>query len=472
MKKLKKSRDLKSIDLSTIKSSTINNCKELISAVSESVKKDLASMCSVVSIQHSIEVKAIIKNKTSKVKLQKKELAGNMLEPRNEPKELKFFSYDQLKKTAKFNKGIYRGKLYGTIESYTCNTTCKCPKCEGTGLCNNCDGEKQITCTLCNGTTKCISCSGSGRYTCKNCDGDGICPKCDEGWIECGDCSGSGTESCPDCCGTGFFVNECCNKCNGSGEYRYGVKCKFCNGTGRYTVECRKCDGNGEINCDNCDGNGGWNCTECHGSGTCSHCHGDGNFHCKACDGTGFCGKCKGKGKIWCPECQGKGKCFNCKGDKVISCPRCKGSGKYQTYTEYSFREEKSTKELFSFPIDEQYYSECTGELCYKGIVYDFFGKKASIFDYDKAINSLEGCHSEILGKWLSLDNNASFTSDSISDDYLYTYVEIYKVPVTKVEISKKSKNYNIWIVGNGLSVYYDKLPRKVLLGWLLSLFD
>ena len=469
MTELKKAKNLKSISLAQIKSSTPDNCHELINAISIAVdKKELASKCSIVSIKHFIEVKAIIKNKTAKVKLEKKEKPGCKLKKSNEPKELQFFSYEKLKKAAKLNNGVYRGKLYATIETYTCDTKVNCPDCNGTSICHRCNGDKQIACTLCCGSTECTKCEGSGKYTCRNCNGNGYCTECDEGWITCDECF-NGTYICSDCCGSGNYIDSTCNKCGGNGEYRYGVKCRTCHGTGRYVVKCRRCNGEGSINCDNCAGKGGWYCKECHGTGNCSHCRGNGYFTCKACEGTGTCEKCHGKGKIWCLECHGKGKCFRCKGDKIITCPRCRGLGEFQSFTEYSLIEKENEKHFFSIPIALKYYNQVSGNICYDGVIYDFFAKKASILNNTEAENSLNGIHSETLKKWLSLDSNSTFRKGEVSDDYLNTYVEIYNIPVTKIVIRRRSRNYSIWVIGDKSLVFYDSLP---ILGFWGFFFD
>ena len=492
MNYLNKAKDLAGISIDSVNSSTNSSCKELILAISASVDKNL-NYCDVVSISHSDEVKAIIKNKTSKVALKKKENPGNDLSRRDEPKELHLFSYDQLKKAAKLNNGIYRGKLYGTIESFSCPIKVNCPDCSGSGICNRCDGEKQVRCTVCDGNLECVSCDGTGKYTCTNCEGDGICPDCNDGWVECEDCNGEGTVCCPecngdgtvycpDCNGSGNYIDEPCNKCGGSGYYRGDTECRACGGTGRYVVECRRCDGDGTIDCDNCDGDGtvdcdncdgdgGWDCKSCHGSGKCSHCRGKGFFICKACGGSGECGKCKGKGKIWCPDCYGKGKCFNCKGDKLVTCNRCNGTGKYQSYIEYSFTDGETTDELFSLPIDKKDISSISGELCYKDVIYDFFAKRANIYNPDSAVNSLNGSHIEILKSWLSLEHNSPFSKGIITNDFLNTYVEIYKIPVTKVVLRHKSNNFSFWIVGYNLSVFYENLPNFGFLDWVAYIF-
>ena len=453
-----KSNDLTTISLSKLKIFTVENSKELINAIGKVIDKKLTSSCSVISIIHDVEIKAIIRNTTSKMHLENLEKPGNTLIYKDEPKELQMFSYEQLKKKSKLISGIYQGKLYGTIELYSCDKKINCPDCEGSGICNNCNGDKQVTCTVCAGDLRCVSCDGTGRYTCTNCDGNGDCTDCDGGWVTCGYCYGDGHVSCSDCNGSGNYIDEFCRDCGGSGFY-YNKTCRTCGGSGRFIKKCRRCGGNGRIECDNCDGDGGWNCEECHGTGKCSHCHGKGGFICKSCGGSGSCGKCKGKGKIWCPDCHGKGKCFNCKGDKLITCPRCNGLGEFQSYTQYSMLESHSVRDLCSIPIEKNYISSINGDSCYNGVVYEFFAKKASAYNLEDIEKSVPTEHLTTIKKWFALEVNSTFSSDKVNDDYLYTSAEVFKIPVTKVVLKCNSTEYKIWIVGNNKTIFYDNLP-------------
>lgn len=495
MKSLTKAKDIKSISFELVSSYTTADSKELIKAISMSVNKKLSSTCTVVSISHSVEVKVSVKNITSKINLHIKEVSGNELVRKEEPKELHLISYEQLKKDAELNDGVYRGKLYGSIKSFSCAKKVDCPDCSGSGICSVCDGNRQIKCTVCYGDKECVSCGGSGNYTCNNCGGSGTCPDCNDGWVNCDDCDGEGTVccsecngdgevSCPDCYGSGNYIDTTCNKCGGSGYYRGDKECRACGGTGRYVVECKRCDGKGTIECDNCDGDGyvdcdtcegdgGWNCKSCHGSGKCAHCRGKGSLRCKACKGSGECGKCKGRGKIWCPDCHGKGKCFNCAGERIVKCSRCNGTGIYQSYTEYSFTPIESTKEFISIPVGKNTISSISGTLCYKGILYEFYAQQARIFDLDSVINSMNGSHVDTLKTWLSLDNRSTFDKDVIAtNNYLNSYVEIYKIPVTKVTMKYRSTQFSVWIVGYGLAVYYDNLPEFSFIDKIRNIFS
>lgn len=456
---LQKSNSISHLSLAKIRSYSTDNSKELIDAIGKEVGKNLASSCSVISIFHNWNVKAIIKETTSKVTVKLKEQPGDELTHKDEPTELNGFSYEQLKILGVKRNGVCAGILNGTIETHQCETTIDCPDCNGSGICRTCEGNKQIVCPVCEGNKECVSCGGTGRYTCENCEGDGECPECNDGWYVCDECYGEGTVTCPDCGGSGNYIDETCNSCGGSGYYG-DKECRTCHGTGRFVRECRRCDGDGKIDCENCDGEGGWPCKECHGTGKCSHCNGEGHFKCKACDGTGKCGKCKGKGKIWCPDCHGKGICFKCKGEKVVTCPRCNGTGKYQSFVEYEIGKEKETiKNLCSLPIRDSDIPDVDGDLCFNGIVYEFFAKKASIFDVDSAVSSVHDSNSTIIKKWLSLENHPQYDTKNIPNDYMNIHADVYRIPASKIVLKCNSKEYNVYIVGNNRIIYYDQLP-------------
>lgn len=480
MSKLIYAGEISSITLKQIGDVKKENCKSLIDVIGEIVGKNLSASCVVASINHKNEYRAKINTIHAKVSVTKKEKAGETLQYRNEPKELQMFPYVQLKKSANLYNGKYRGKLYGTIHLSLCPEKINCPDCNGTGLCSNCGGNKQITCTVCDGNLECVQCNGTGIYTCTNCDGNGDCPECDNGWVGCNYCNGSGRINCPDCCGTGNYIDTTCNKCGGSGYYNWDTICRACDGSGRFVVECKRCSGEGTIDCDNCDGDGGWDCEDCHGTGKCSHCHGEGGFTCRACNGSRTCGKCRGKGKIWCTECHGKGLCFNCKGDKLITCPRCGGSGKYQSYKEYIFDEKTSECEKCTLDIENKRFSQINGSKCYEGVLYEMFGKKANIYDVDSALNSI-GEHNSTnikttLQKWFSVneDNTNMLGLDTINDDYIKKTCKLYIIPVTLIVLKCNDKFYNLYIVGSNKMLFYDNLPGTISLlrGRISKLFS
>lgn len=440
MDKLSKAGSLELEDMAYVASVEKSNSEQLIRDIGKVVDMNLWDSCKVESVNHYTALKTIIDSTTSRVSTTIGESPNESLKATNEPQELKFFSYDQLKKQATEAEGIYRGKLYGTIQRNNCPEKMDCPSCGGNGICKECEGEKHVVCPVCNGDKECIACHGTGTYTCKNCEGSGECPECDNGWIECDDCDGSGEVDCWDCDGTGTYYDN-----------------RHPNG-----VTCRSCKGSGKHRCSNCYGKGGWSCGECDGSGYCSHCGGDGGFPCKACGATGKCGKCRGKGKIWCPECHGKGICFDCKGEKLVTCSRCNGSGVYQSYTEYTFEEKTVHEAFFTLPLAEENIKDITGDQVYNGVLYKFFAGHAEIYDLDNALASLKDNHIQDFKEWVSIERLSRISKNIINDDYLNTTIANILVPVTQVRLICRKRPYNIWVMGKNKFVFYDKLPGKL----------
>ena len=91
-----------------------------------------------------------------------------------------------------------------------------CSVCQGTGVCERCDGT---------GVVECIRCGGTGQLerTCWKCNGT----KVDENGNTCAECGGvgsHGTDTCEDCHGAG----QCeCEQCHGTKQ------CPACGGTGK-----------------------------------------------------------------------------------------------------------------------------------------------------------------------------------------------------------------------------------------------
>lgn len=61
--------------------------------------------------------------------------------------------------------------------------------------------------------------------------------------------------------------------------------------------------------------------------------------------------------------------------------------------------------------------------------------------------------------KWLSLENYPSYNKKEIPNDYMVIHAVIFKIPTSKIVLKCNSKEYVIYIVGNNLTVYYDRLP-------------
>lgn len=469
---LHRSGIISNMSLEDIKKAGVQNCELLVEMLGKVVDKNLKELCSVVNVAHFDGYKIRIKNKEASVEQSVEEEPGSKLIRTDEPAELQFFSYEQLKKSAHYSDGYYRGKLYGTIELCVCGKTIDCPDCSGSGKCPTCGGSEKVTCPVCKGNKECVSCNGTGRYTCQNCDGDGECPECDSGWYTCDECGGDGTVDCPECNGSGNYIDESCKYCEGTGYIR-DKKCRHCGGSGQFVRICKRCDGCGRIRCGTCAGNGGWRCKACNGTGKCSHCRGVGSFTCKACHGKGRCGKCRGKGNIWCPRCKGTGKCVSCIGTSQITCPRCKGLGEYQTYSSYKLSDAKETVRLLcSLPVDDKGFGCITGETCYEGIVYDFFAGRASVFNDQSVVKCVPDDRKELIQKWISLKQN-SFTEDKINAGYIHTEAVLTKFPITKILFVCNNKHFTIYIVGNSKVVFYNRLPdfSDRLIIWMKNIF-
>lgn len=454
-----KAGEISVLSLSRLASCTAKRCEGLMDALEKAVDKKLSSSCEIESIQHTSGIRVRIEKITSKVKLRDEESSRNFREYRDEPTELKAFSYQQLKESAHQEVGLYVGLLHGTVVLHSCPTKEPCPSCDGSGICNECLGTKKVTCPVCEGSKECPICEGSGNAPCKKCGGDGECPDCDHGWVQCDECGGDGLMTCPDCDGSGNYVDVPCRDCDGTGLYHYDRTCRKCGGTGRFIIKCTRCDGSGEVDCDECDGEGGWDCSKCNGTGECSSCSGTGVVKCRACRATGVCGKCKGHGQIWCPDCQGKGICFLCAGEKEVTCSRCDGTGQYQSYTRYYFRpEEKQFSVKCSLSVPEEYIPSIKGDLCYDGIAYESFAESVGIDNRTAISSSVSMARlSNEVKKWLN--DNLPSEPEKPTNDYLQVSIKMREFPITKVILSCNSEKYPIHIVGNNMIVFYETLP-------------
>ncbi len=162
--------------------------------------------------------------------------------------------------------------------------------------CDNCNGDKYMTCTEfeCNGQHiyDCNRCGATGKIDCGECSRTGMigCRKCNKrGEYRCSSCEGKGEKRCYSCRGDGKDNRgETCRNCSGRGYERCG-KCKD------GTIRCEKCSGKGEYRCDNCSGHGEVTCKKCDGRRqiTCRVCYGDhvdgryGKVDCETCETAG-----------------------------------------------------------------------------------------------------------------------------------------------------------------------------------------
>lgn len=408
---------LLTIDSQEICSCTIHNCQPILSLICEELNAKLSRYCEVTGVSHNTEIAMSATITHADVSINNVEYPKNTLKKSDEPIKLQAFSYEDLKKKSNLYRGKYRGKLYGTVEDHICNLQMDCPECNGTGICRNCSGKKQVTCNVCDGSKSCPDCDGTGRYTCPKCGG--------EGWIVCEDCD------------NGVYYEDC-RDCDGTGWYRENVPCRTCGGSGKFEKTCRTCDGNGGWDCDYCDDD---YCVEC-----------------RACKGSGECGKCKGKGSIWCPSCQGKGKCFDCKGDKVVGCTRCQGSGVYQSVDEYTFDEQTSECNYCSI-IGFDDIELVFGNTIFDGIIYDFFAKKKNIDNVSKAIEITPFNHKELVTSWINNVKSSFNMTNGLSNDYYSMNVKLTTFPSTKFTLVCQSKEYNIWVLGEHNRIIYKELP-------------
>ena len=124
----------------------------------------------------------------------------------------------------------------GNGETTSVSQKTKCTACDGTGICQECQGGT-APCKRCGGTLweTCGTCGGSGRQTCPGCGGSGV--DATDG-SACRHCGGSGGNTCQQCGGTG---GKSCSICNGKGVI--SDDCILCHGDKKCTV----CGGSGEL---------------------------------------------------------------------------------------------------------------------------------------------------------------------------------------------------------------------------------
>lgn len=134
------------------------------------------------------------------------------------------------------NSTVLENGNIGNEESVSVSQKTKCTACDGTGICQECQGGT-APCKRCGGTQweTCGTCGGSGRQTCPGCGGSGV--DATDG-SACRHCGGSGGSTCQQCGGTG---GKSCSICNGKGVI--SDDCILCHGDKKCTV----CGGSGEL---------------------------------------------------------------------------------------------------------------------------------------------------------------------------------------------------------------------------------
>ncbi len=260
----------------------------------------------------------------------------------------------------------------------------------------------------------------SRQETCHLCEGSGICEECEgDRKVECEDCGGTGKSRCSHCGGSGF---ESCPNCRGSGNVRtrYFVNCGSCHGSG---IQSFGIDA-GQVSCPYCHGTGQ---EERFDDDRCPTCGGDGRATCKRCQGSGrfgTCSSCKGKGEVTCNECGGTGKC-----------KECKGIGK-TTYSWWCVQKELSfspCRILFDNDIAVSSYAKTKVEKYWK----DRCGKEWTIRDWT---TSKSDCEAESLGEMyagVSLGHAKSDNATAVGD----VFADIWKNRMSDVatEIAKEA---------------------------------
>lgn len=411
----------------------------------------LSNAAVITEIKHYYLAGAEMKYKTYSIGIKKKEIKGNSLVKDTSRAAGIECSCDKLIKESEHvgkekDTSIYKGILYGSIETFECSKDMDCSNCNGSGVCPTCEGKKEITCPECNGNKKCPTCYGKQYMTCPECDGDGTieCDNCGgtgkvDCWIcdgsgDCNNCYGSGTVECYKCHGYG------CGYCNYSGE----IPCKVCHGTGK----CYRCHGRGDFYCQECDGDGEF---ECH---TCDKNH---EVVCRTCDGSGKCPECNGIGVIECPTCNSTGNCINCNGTGKVVCSRCDGTGYYQTYMTYEIRENEKSHSYAPMINMNDYGKYLEGVIVYDDIFFKSDSGEIIIDDVEKVISFFDA-NEEDFKKWISkinLDN-----ADMIKA--MENKATITCFPVTEVTYKIDNDSYTLYVMGTNNVIAYYKLPPKL----------
>ena len=140
---------------------------------------------------------------------------------------------------------------------------------------------------------------------------------------------------------------------------------------------------------------------------------------------------------------------------------------------EYTFEENEMSKLFCSLPIGQNNIADIIGNICYEGVIYDFFAQKANIHNTTDVIKTLSGQQSDVLQQWIAIEKNSTFSKDTVNNDYLNTHIRLMKILVTKVVFNCNSSNFNVYIVGNSQIVFYDKLPgfKDSFIGGFKKLF-
>lgn len=433
-------------------------CQRLLSSASISnssklILEELGTILDIKKFKNKAKAKSITSRDCIYVTINEERYTASVNEEEN-PKEdfissnattdISKLTLDEIHTFQKFNDKYI---LPSTIKKHECPKLEPCPVCND-GLCEECNGEKTVTCNACDGNGECASCEGSGRYPCYSCNQSGECRHCD----------GTGEEDCDDCDGDGWVWDDC-RACNGTGRYTlrngYDVECKVCHGSGHHHKEdCWTCNGTGSVDCHVCDG-----------SGQCQKCGGEGTVECRDCHGTGTCRKCKGKGRVKCRNCRGTGICPSCKGSETIPCRRCLGTGVYQTFKCISLEHDAHTVVLKDKSIERQLGIDL-GEIdklqIYNGIPYIIDFGKLTVKD-NPLLDYLERASDSSYRNKILEYRNALIKSDNApaigNEIYSKTSILAEQFPLVKCSIEYSNELFTFYIIGTDGCVFADKTP-------------
>lgn len=411
----------------------------------------LSNAASITEVKHYYLTGVDLNYKSFSIKVKNNEVKGNsLIKDKSRPSNIECSCNKLIEEAGKICKEndntVYKGILYGSIETFECSKDMDCSNCNGTGKCSTCNGEREIMCPVCDGNKKCPICHGRQYMTCPECDGTGSieCDNCcGTGKVDCWICEGSG--NCNNCNGTGTVE---CYKCHGYGcgycNYSGEIPCKTCHGTG----ECYRCHGRGDFYCQECDGDGEF---ECH---TCDRNH---EVVCRECDGSGKCYNCEGKGLVDCPACDASGNCKNCEGSGKIVCSRCNGTGFYQTYLSYEIRENENAYTYEPMINMDNYNKYVESLIVYNDIFFKSDSGNVIINKLDK-ITAFLDVNKEDFIKWISsikMDN-----SDIIKA--MENRARVSCIPVTEILYKVENELYTFYILGTNNVIAYYNLPSKL----------
>ncbi|MFZ4739834.1 MAG: hypothetical protein ACOYLE_01575 [Bacteroidales bacterium] len=216
-------------------------------------------------------------------------------------------------------------------------------------------------------------------------------------------------------------------------------------------------------------------CSVCNSSGKCQKCHGNGYNKCNTCNGRKsistyvstdakgvkiykdeICSSCIGEGRLSCNNCN-NGNCKNCLGSGYIECSRCEGTGYYQKYNYFNSEIKQETYDFYHSEFLELNIalSKTENKIVYDDDVIEWVSKSAILFDNtDKAINANK--FSKI---FIKTSNSLAKLKQNQKLGRISAVIET--IPITIVDYTFESKDYQLFIIGENNIVCYNDIPRK-----------